>query len=204
MKGVLQGWSDEPLNEKGRKVSVVTAKGLANVRFDKAFSSPLSRAIETAEIILKYNNNPTPEIIKDERIKEIGFGEWEGLGISSENFNIPSDNFNAFYQNPFIFQNALGGESCQQVCKRTGDFYRELISDQTNEGRTILIVTHGFAIRALLQQVYEDKSNFWHGQVPPNCAVNIIEVENGESRLIGDDMIFYDKKLNVNPYHPIG
>lgn len=203
-RGVLQGWTDEPLNEKGRGLAVVTAKGLANVKFDKAYSSPLSRAFETAEIILKHNNNPTPEIIKDERIKEIRFGEWEGMGISPENFNIPSDNFNTFYQNPFKFQNAPNGESCQQVCERTGNFYQKLINDPGNEGKTILIAIHGFAIRALLQQVYEDKSDFWHGQVPPNCSVNIIEVENGKSRLIGDDIVFYDKILNVNPYHPIG
>ena len=75
-------------------------------------------------------------------------------------------NFNAFYQNPFKFQNAPSGESCQQV--------------------------------------YEDKSDFWHGQVPPNYAVNIIEVENGKSHLIGDDILYYDRNLNVNPYHPIG
>ena len=203
---------------------------MADVKFDKVYSSPLSRAYETAEIILKYNHYEkrviskceskkqiitdnhsseirclmNPKIIKDERIKEIRFGEWEGLGISSENFNIPSDNFNAFYQNPFRFQNAPSGESCQQVCERTGEFYQELISDPDNEGKTILVAIHGFAIRALLQQVYEDKSDFWHGQVPPNCAINIIEIKNGESHLIGDDIIFYDKNLNVNPYHPIG
>lgn len=203
-RGILQGWTDEPLNKKGRELAMITAKGLADIKFDKVYSSPLSRAYETAEIILKYNNHSIPQIEKEDRIKEIRFGEWEGFGISPENYNIPSDNFNAFYQNPFMFQNAPSGESCQQVCDRTGEFYRELISDLGNEGKTILIAIHGFAIRALLQQVYEDKTDFWHGQVPPNCAVNIIEVENGRSRLIGDDIVYYDKKLNVNPYHPIG
>ena len=203
-KGILQGWTDEPLNDKGRELAVVTAKALADVKFDKVYSSPLSRAYETAEIILRYNNHFKPQIEIEDRIKEIRFGEWEGLGISPENFNIPSENFNAFYRDPFKFQNAPSGESCRQVCERTGNFYQELISGLENEGKTILIAIHGFAIRALLQQVYEDKANFWHGKVPPNCAVNIIEVENGHSKLVGDDVLFYNEELNVNPYHPIG
>ena len=203
-RGVLQGWTDEPLNGKGRELAVITAKALADVKFDKAYSSPLSRAYETAEIIIQNNYQPETQIEIDDRLKEICFGEWEGLGISPENFNIPSESFNHFYIDPFIFHNAPHGESCWQVCDRTAGFYQELISNPDNENKTILIATHGFAMRALLQQVYHKKDDFWHGQVPPNCAVNIIEVENGHSKLVGDDVLFYDKELIVNPYHPIG
>ncbi len=203
-RGILQGWTDEPLNNKGRKLAVITAKALADIKLDKAYSSPLSRAYETAEIILRYNKHFKPQIEIEDRIKEIRFGEWEGLGISPENYSIPSDNFNAFYKDPFTFQNAPHGESCRQVCDRTASFFQELINNPDNDNKTILITTHGFAVRAMLQQVYHNKNDFWHGQVPPNCAVNIIEVENGRSKLIGEDVLFYDKELNVNPYHPIG
>ena len=201
--GVLQGWTDEPLNDKGRELVVKTAETLANIKFDKVFSSPLCRAVETAEIILKYNNNPHPQIIHDDRIKEISFGGWEGLGISSDNFNIPSDDFDMFYKNPFMFCNAQNGESCKQVCERTAKFYHELINEPDNDNKTLLIITHGFACRALLQQVYTNKEDFWHGQVPPNCSVNIVEINDGKSRLIGDDILFYDIELNSNPYRPI-
>ena len=39
-------------------------------------------------------------------------------------------------------------------------------------------------MRALLRNVYEDKNDFWHGGVPYNCAVSIIEVQNGVSTLL--------------------
>ena len=55
----------------------------------------------------------------------------------------------------------------------------------------------------IFRQVYEDKTDFWHGKIPDNCAVNIIDVVDGKGTLIGDDLIYYDKTLAVNPYTPI-
>ena len=54
----LQGCTDIPLNEHGRYVAELTREGLKDVPFDVAFTSPLSRAKETAEIILKDRNIP--------------------------------------------------------------------------------------------------------------------------------------------------
>lgn len=203
LKGVLQGWTDEPLNEKGKELAVKTGQALSNVRFDCAYSSPLSRAYETAEIILRLNKESSGCIQVDDRLKEMYFGDWEGLGITKQNFSVPSKTFNQFYTDPFSFENSATGESIFQVCKRTGDFYRELIHNTDLFDKTILVSTHGFALRAMLQQVYEDKADFWHGKIPENCAVNIIEVHNGIGKLIGDDLLFYDPNLCVNPYKPI-
>ena len=201
--GVLQGSTDTPLNQKGRELVEITAKGLADVRFDLAFSSPLLRAYETAEIILWNSNHPAPEIRTDDRLKEINFGEWEGAGITPDNFSVPTDNFNVFYTNPFAFQNAPSGESLAQLVARTSECFQELITNPDHEGKAILVSTHGVAVRAFLNNVYEDKSDFWHGQIPDNCAVNIIKVENGVAKLVGDDVVFYDKSLCINPYKSI-
>lgn len=203
LQGILQGWTDEPLNDKGRELAIITAQALADIHFDIAFSSPLSRALETGKIIIEYNQNNSVPMKTDDRLKEIYFGEWEGLGITAENFAIPSETFNYFYSKPFNFQNASNGESIFDVCRRTGEFYQELISRPDLQNKTILLSTHGFALRCLLQQVYEDKEDFWHGRIPDNCMVNIIEVKGGKSVLVGDDMIYYDPGLSVNPYKPI-
>ena len=71
----LQGRTDIPLNEWGRRVAELTREGLKDVAFDMAFTSPLIRAKETAEIILGDRNVP---IIEDERIIEVNFGAYEG------------------------------------------------------------------------------------------------------------------------------
>lgn len=78
-----------------------------------------------------------------------------------------------------------------------------MISKPRYRDKNILLATHGFALRCLLRQVYEDKTDFWHGKIPDNCAVNIIDVVDGKGTLIGDDLIYYDKTLAVNPYTPI-
>ena len=48
----LQGQSDVPLNEFGIELAIKTAEGLKNVDFDAAFSSPLKRALVTAQTVL--------------------------------------------------------------------------------------------------------------------------------------------------------
>ena len=53
VRRVKQGWLDEPLNESGRHLAVLTGQALKGVRFDECVSSPLVRARETAEILLR-------------------------------------------------------------------------------------------------------------------------------------------------------
>ncbi|MDE7038136.1 MAG: histidine phosphatase family protein, partial [Lachnospiraceae bacterium] len=71
----LQGQVDIPLNESGRRLARETSGGLAGIHFDLCYSSPLSRARETAELILEGRSTP---VIEDERIIEMAFGECEG------------------------------------------------------------------------------------------------------------------------------
>ena len=75
LRGALQGWMDELLNEKGRELALITARALSDIKFDVAISSPLSRAYETAEIILRKNKKDIPPIQTDDRLKEMFFGE---------------------------------------------------------------------------------------------------------------------------------
>ena len=60
------------------------------------------------------------------------------------------------------------------------------------QDKTLLIASHGCAVRALLQNVYSDAaySCFWHGCVPPNCGVNIVEVADGRAELLEEDVVF--------------
>ena len=71
----IQGRSDIPLNEFGRHLARETAKGLADVHFDLCFTSPLSRAKETAQIILDGRDVPIIEGTADR-----GDGLWRVRG----------------------------------------------------------------------------------------------------------------------------
>ena len=80
-KGVMQGRLDEPLNENGRNLAVLTGRGMRGIRFDACISSPLSRAVETAELVLRESGNRLP-IRFDERLLEMDFGDIEARKIS--------------------------------------------------------------------------------------------------------------------------
>ena len=190
----LQGWLDVPLNENGILVARLTGEALRDVRFDRAISSPLSRAADTARLILEENGSPV-FLETDDRLREIKWGSWEGLCCAEERMEVPGASFSDFFYNAMSFDGAPDGESIADVIRRTGDFFRELIADPQNDGKTILISTHGCSMRGLLHTVYEDQSDFWQGSLPPNCAVNIIAVEDGACRFEARDQVYYDRNL---------
>lgn len=197
VEGRLQGQSETHLNENGIRLAKVTAEGLRDIPFDLGITSPLERARMTAQIILGDRNVP---LYEDDRIQELSFGSWEGLGCRKENYQIPSEHFDDFYKDPLHFQPAEDGETIMHLCERTREFYQELIRREEYQDKTILIASHGCATRAILQNVYTDHSDFWHGGVPLNCAVNIVEVRDGKSRLLEEDKVYYGKEDCVNFY----
>lgn len=199
-EGRLQGRVDEPLNENGRALAEVTGDALRDVQFDLVISSPLSRALETAEILLKKNTVSRPMFLFDSRLMEISIGDWDTLGCTPSNWELPCENLDSFYQTPYEFKGFPNGESIRDVCARTKSFFDDLRTNPNLEDKTVLISTHGCAMRGLLQSVYHDSSDFWHGHVPYNCAVNIVEIQKGEPKLVADDVLFYDENLVVSPY----
>ena len=196
-EGYLQGWSDDPLNSNGVDLAEITGKGMREIKFDECISSPLKRARQTAEIILKNNKHAVPMYF-DNRIMEINMGSWERKKFRPGECEVDAVQLRTFFTDPFSFAGYPGGESIYDVCKRTQSFLKEIIA--RDDGKTYLVTTHGFALRAMLHYLYENSEDFWHGHVPYNCSVNVIEANNGNVRIIEDDMIYYDKNNVVDRY----
>lgn len=184
----LQGCADVPLNENGRRLAKVTGEALKEIPFDVAYSSPLSRAVETAELVLGDRKVP---IITDERIKEISFGDWEGRRCKKEFNEIPQDMLDHFFREPDKYVAPPNGETFEQILSRTRAFYDELVQKSEYENSNILVSSHGAAVRAILQCVYRD-GNYWQNGVPKNCAITIVEIKGGEIISVEPDRIFYD------------
>lgn len=182
----IQGSTDIPLNENGIRLAKITGEKLADVHFDAAVSSPLQRAYKTAQLVLGGRDIP---IETDERIQEISFGDLEGEQLLQVD---PSHPFFSFFSDAYHYVPARNGESIYDICERTRRFYEDLIHREELQEKTVLIATHGCAVRALLQPFYEDASDFWQGGVCPNCGVNIVEVKDGKSILLEKDKIYYE------------
>lgn len=191
-KGVMQGRLDEPLNDSGRELALITGRALKGIHFDYCISSPLSRARETAQIILKESQNILPIDI-DERIIEIDFGDLEGKKITE----MGEDGLK-FYFEPLKFKGFPNGETVLEVCKRTQEFLKELIAKDDN--KTYLISTHGCAMRAMINYLLDDKEDYWIGHAPYNCSFTIIESKKGKTSIIEIDKVYYDPSLIVDRF----
>ena len=186
-KGVMQGRINEPLNENGRNLAALTGRGMQGIRFDACISSPLSRALETAELVLRESGSDL-SIRTDDRLLEMDFGDIDARKITEM-----GEESMSFFMAPFQFPGFPNGESIRGLCERTQPFLKELIAK--DDGKTYLISTHGCAMRAMTNYLMESPSDFWLGHAPYNCSLTIVEAEGGAARITDIDRVFYDPKL---------
>lgn len=161
----LQGRTDIPINDEGRQIAEHAAKEYRNVHFDICYCSPLIRAKETAEIVLRGREVP---IITDDRLKEMGFGIYEG---TENSFEIPDCPINVLFQKPESYQAVEGGESLEELYARTGEFLREIVTPALEQGKDILIVGHGAMNSCIINQIRKlPVEQFWSTGIE-NCKL---------------------------------
>lgn len=185
----FQGHSDIPLNANGIALAQLTARCLQDVPFDLAYTSPLIRARQTAEILLRNRNIP---LIEEPRLIEIGFGIYEGRSsVPTEQEPEPDANLLRFLCDPTRYEAPPDGESVEALCKRMSDYLGDLTSRQDLQDKTILLSTHGGVTTALLDAVDPPDGCFWRKGVPYNCSYAIIDAVDGELDLIAENQICY-------------
>jgi len=162
----LQGRTDVPLNEEGRRMAEAAREAYRDVPFDICFCSPLVRARETAEILLRDREIP---IVTDDRLAEMSFGDYEGIENS---FQIPDCPINILFQEPEKYTSPPGGaESLEELFARTGAFLRERAEPLLREGKDVLIVGHGAMNSSIVCQVRQlPVAQFWSAGIE-NCRL---------------------------------
>lgn len=186
----LQGQTDIELNEKGRALAVKTGEALKGVPFSLVISSPLKRALETADLVLGGREVP---VITDRRIQEISFGVMEGKQVRNAAGEVTDPDYYNFFHHPEKYHPQEGGETLDGLCQRTAEFLEELKGRKEWFGKTILVSTHGAASRALLSAIkHTPRADFWEKGVPKNCAVTIAELVNGQWIIKEQDVVYYE------------
>lgn len=94
-------------------------------------------------------------VIEDKRIQEIDFGVLEGSRFKDEQGKIISHEMEIFFEEPQKFERPQNGENISDILKRTREFWVEKTTDPALADKTILVSSHGCAVRALLQNVYQ-------------------------------------------------
>jgi probable phosphoglycerate mutase len=144
----IQGRTDIPLNEDGRLMAEKAGEEYREVHFDVCYCSPLVRARETAEHVLRGRGIP---IISDERLAEMSFGVCEGMENS---FRDPDSPLHVLFQKPEKYVNPPeGAESLEELYVRTGEFLREVAEPLLSQGKDVLIVGHGAMNSSIVCQV---------------------------------------------------
>lgn len=163
----LQGRSDQPLNEKGFEQARAAALRLVErgVAFSHVFSSPLVRAIQTAEVVA-----PGVPVTVDERLIEMDYGPYEGTDLN----NLPPEIltfFSDFVHNPA----PEGMEQLASVVERTGAFIEEV----AGLGGDVLVSTHAIAMKGILEYLTPDSQGSYWSKYLGNCAVYVVECQQG-------------------------
>ncbi len=144
-QGRFQGQIDIPLNKNGKSQAQAASEFLKNVSIQKAFSSPLSRPRETAQIILK--EHPGVEISLKDNLKEISHGKWEGK-LESEIKSDWPDLLKTWKILPEKVQ-MPDGENIHEVSKRSITGWIE-ISKNLKSHETALVVAHDAVNKTIL------------------------------------------------------
>lgn len=157
---LMQGLTDEPLNETGIEQAKKARESISSVSFDAVFASPLNRAITTASII---GNVPKENVIVDDRIIEVDFGKYEmkkysGLGLK----------MTLYWMLPEVFKCPETVEPISSMVKRSSDFLKEL---ETRDYKKVLIVCHGGIIRALCGYLENRHKGIKWRPKPHNCEI---------------------------------
>ncbi len=148
-KKVYKGHIDIPLSRKGieqvEKVSEALKEIRAKYELDKSIilSSPLKRALETAQILSK---NLEIEVKSMDILKERSFGKWEGMSID-EIISSYAEDFEKWRENPAYFS-PPEGESTIEVSIRAKKAIEEILKKY--KGFQVLLTAHGGINRVIL------------------------------------------------------
>ena len=187
----FQGAQDIPLNEEGRAAAVKLAERLKDVHFDEIFSSPLSRAYETACII----SHGAQGVLKNDLLKEISFGQ--GEGVPFDKWMNTDDPRKYFFEAPDKYVPPKGGETFTSGMERTAKFIHTVLQPYYNKNpdARILIVAHGAILAALMSCLENrDLKHFWGNGLKGNCEETIYTYDGKNWSLKSE------QKPQENPY----
>ena len=191
-EGRIQGRIDIPLNDYGIELAEVTRDGIQKegIRFDKIYSSPLIRAVQTATIV--RGDREPHQIILDDRIMEMAFGKGESLFIKDIKEKPEHANLKNCFSAPSKYIAKDGAESYEEILARAKDFLENEIKPLEGTCENVLVVCHGAMIRALLLNVNGwDIDRYWEIH-QPNCCMNLLTLQEGQFEIAYKEKIYYE------------
>lgn len=169
--GKFQGCKDIPLSDEGFVQANLLKTRFSN-KFDCIYTSPLTRAFQTAEVICE-GSNIIPTIEND--LREIDFGKWEGLTINQIEADYPTE-FKK-WRTDKINGNLVGGDlSLKCASIRSKNAILNIANN--NSGKAVVIVAHGGIIKASLIGLFDWDMTMYHKIILGNTSVSKISFDD--------------------------
>lgn len=168
-----QGFADISLNPQGIEEAEKLSKRLSVEKIDRVYSSPLKRALQTAEIV---NANFNKKIHICECLKEINFGDWEGFTFDEIVRTYP-DLSQQWLDKPADMR-PPNGENFRDLQERAIKVLHEIYD--LNKGNNVLIVTHGGLISVLVCHILKIGLDDLWKFISSNTGITILEEYNNE------------------------
>lgn len=174
----IQGRLDKSvLTEAGRAGASQVGDILSSIDFDAAYTSPLQRAKETAEIILSRLTNP-PQLQPTDKLMEIDLPLWEGM-LRQDAIDQFPEAYQQWQKQPDKFSMKLPSAEGEiehfpvlAIFANARNFWQELVS-RHREG-TILVVGHNGINRALIATASEIAPSYYQSIQQSNCGISVI------------------------------
>lgn len=167
-EGRAQGQTDTPLDDSGHQQAARIGARLESTSFDAAYTSDLSRVVQTAEPIMKGRSIALQHVIE---LREKRYGEWEGKTFTEVEAQYP-DYFKRLFDDDITFA-PPGGESDQDVFNRVGSVAERLKEAHTGD-ENILVTGHGGSLRALITKLLDlSATHMWRFRLD-NAGLSII------------------------------
>jgi broad specificity phosphatase PhoE len=177
-KGLMQGWKNSDLTEKGIENAKRLAERLKDINFDVIYCSPLDRAIDTAKYI---NGESNTKIVMVESLKEMGFGSWEGMEHSKIK-ELHYEQYTSFYERPHLYKPQENGESFEGLLMRVKKAWDEILEAG---GNNILIVTHAVVLKTLYTIIKKlELKDIWNLPFIKDTSLTIVEVIENKVEII--------------------
>lgn len=145
------GWVDVPLTDKGRAEAHRAGELLRGLRFDEAYTSALSRAQETLQIIQDVIGGKDLPVVADQALNERHYGDLQGLNKAET-----AEKFGAaqvqLWRRSYDVE-PPGGESLADTARRTLPFFESRILPSLRAGKNVLVSAHGNSLRSIVMKL---------------------------------------------------
>lgn len=186
---IVQGQGNSNLTDRGWRQVKALEQRFADIHIDKVYTSDLYRTCATASAVYKPKGL-TP--IRRRDLREIYVGDWEGRTWGDIARQWP-EQMDHFSHRPDLWHSE-GAETPMAVLDRVKKAVTAIAAE--NEGKTVAVFSHGYAIRLLLADLQGyPPERMGESPTGQNTAVSLLEWENGEMKVL-----FRDNTTHLQKY----